>query len=964
MRLIISEVGSVNGQADREFALPVIKVGRDGQQCQIVFDRVTWPMVSRHHGEFRFEEGKCLYIDANSTYGTFLNGQRMKGTTEIQSGVLLQFGAGGPLLRVVAVEPESNSTTTVPFATLELEGANGNGHIKLESETTLLGRDPASVLPLSSSSVSRRHAEIRRKNGTYLLVDLTSYNGTFLNERRISEPAVLADDDRIQLGTNGPILRFVDPAQASQNGAQFCANMPQGSSESIQHFETLVATPEGGPDLQTLAKLDDLQAQPIFQTPFTKPYISVGRGADNDVVLDSLQISVHHARFIKDQDSVLLEEGGSTNGVYINGKRVSGGRRRVEQNDVVQIGPFFLRADPVAGVAVYDTRTKTRIDVVDINKVINRGAAQSQKLLDGVNLSIQPNQFVGLLGSSGAGKSTLMNVLAGISSPSTGQVLINDLDLYGNLDLLKHLIGYVPQDDIIHRELTVYRTLLYVARLRLSRDVLPHEVNHIIDEVLELTGLTERRDVPVSRLSGGQRKRVSIAVELITKPSLIFLDEPTSGLDPATEEKIMKLFRRITESGRTVVLTTHNTINVGLFDKIVVLMHGNVVFYGEPQEALAHFQVSDFNDLYDVLQSPDESWRQRYENSELYRNHVERPLQDVKRDAPARAAARRRLKIADGLRQWTTLVRRYLEILCRDRGALLVLFAQAPLIALLTYLVINGKATRDFPYFMLALVATWFGTSVSAREIVRERAVYNRERMFNLQLFPYVASKITVLTGVVALQCFLLFATLKGLHYAHLTYLPGAFGGLPQLGVMILSGTVGVALGLFVSAIVRSSQTATSLVPLLLIPQILFSGLVGVPAGVAKVTGATMPVTWSFDQMKRFSNLQSLNEDGSVAKFLEAGTKKDTEKTQAKLDDYQHEIERYLISARTNPALPPPAPPVVSAPAVADDLREFVTFTHPWGGPVRNSLVLVLMLIVAVFATTAVLRIQDKRRIG
>ncbi len=958
MKLIISEVGNGNGQGDREFVLPVVKVGRDGEQCQIVFDRVTWPMVSRHHGEFRFEEGKWLFIDTNSTCGTFVNGQRLKGTTEVQAGVLFQFGAGGPLLSVAGVELDSTSR---PIATLELEGVEVDGHIRLDSETTLLGRDPASELPLISASVSRRHAEIRRTNGSYFLIDLTSYNGTFVNGRRISEPTVLADNDRIQLGTNGPILRFVYPAHASENGGHSNGKIPQRSLESMERFETLVAAPDAGPDLQSLTKLENLQAQPVALLPFTRPYISVGRGADNDIVLDSLQISVHHARFIKDQDSVLLEEQGSTNGVYINSKRLSGGRRRVEQADVVQIGPFFLQADSNAGVAVYDTRTKTRIDVVDINKIIGQSAGKSQKLLDAVNLSIKPNQFVGLLGSSGAGKSTLMNVLAGMSSPSTGKVLINDLDLYGNLDSLKHLIGYVPQDDIIHRELTVYRTLLYVARLRLSRDVSSDEVDHIIDEVLELTGLTERRDVPVSRLSGGQRKRVSIAVELITKPSLIFLDEPTSGLDPATEEKIMKLFRRITESGRTVVLTTHNTINVRLFDKIVVLMHGHVVFYGEPQEALAHFKVSDFNDLYEVLQAPDESWKQRYEDSELYRNNVELPLQQVKADSRSHEVARRRLKIADGLRQWTTLTRRYLEILLRDRGALLVLFAQAPVIALLTYLVIDAKATRDFPYFMLALVGTWFGASVSVREIVRERAVYNRERMFNLQLVPYVASKITVLTGVVALQCFLLFATLKGLHYGHLTYLPGAFGGLPHLLAMILTGVVGVTLGLFVSAVVRSSQTATGLVPLLLIPQILFSGLIGVPTGVAKVTGAIMPVTWSFDEMKRFSNLPSLNDEGSIAKFLEARTKEDTKNNQAKLDDYQHEMERYLTNARTNPALPPPRPPVVSAPPVADDLREFVTFTHPWGGPVRNSLVLALMLIVVVIATTAVLRIQDKR---
>src|SRR5213595_3967272 len=188
--------------------------------------------------------------------------------------------------------------------------------------------------------------------------------------------------------------------------------------------------------------------------------------------------------------------------------------------------------------------------------------------------------------------------------PSSGQVLVNNLDFYQHLESLKQSIGYVPQDDIIHRELTVYRTLYYVARLRLSRDVSRAEINQTINEILDVTGLAERRNVPVNQLSGGQRKRVSIAVELITKPSVIFLDEPTSGLDPATEEKIMKLFRQIAESGRTVILTTHAMENVKLFDKIVVLMRGKLVFYGAPQEALSHVKAESFKDLYDKLEAP------------------------------------------------------------------------------------------------------------------------------------------------------------------------------------------------------------------------------------------------------------------------------------------------------------------------------------------------------------------------
>src|SRR4030095_7286633 len=147
-------------------------------------------------------------------------------------------------------------------------------------------------------------------------------------------------------------------------------------------------------------------------------------------------------------------------------------------------------------------------------------------------------------------------------------------------------------------------------------------------------------------------------------------------------------------------------------------------------------------------------------------------------------------------------------------------------------------------YLYLSLVSLWFGTSVSAREIIRERAVYKRERMVNLRLLPYVGSKIFILLLIVGLQCLLLFATLKVLDLVGLISIPGSFGGLGELLVMILTAFVGVALVLFVSAIVKTSEMATSLVPLILIPQILFSGLVCVPVGIARVVGVHMAATW------------------------------------------------------------------------------------------------------------------------
>jgi ABC-type multidrug transport system ATPase subunit len=745
----------------------------------------------------------------------------------------------------------------------------------------------------------------------------------------------------------------------------------------------------------------------------------VGRAPDNDVRLDGLQISNHHARFVRTNGNVTVEDAGSTNGVYVNGERISS-RRGVQLSDVIQIGPFVLQADAAQGVAVYDTRSKTRIDCINIAKVVkNRSGGGSIKLLDDVGLTIQPNEFVGLLGPSGAGKSTLMDSLNGMRPASSGHVLINNLDLYRHLDSLKQSIGYVPQDDIIHRELTVYRTLYYVARLRLSSDVSRREIDQIVNEVMDVTGLSERRDVPISQLSGGQRKRVSIAVELITKPSVIFLDEPTSGLDPATEEKIMKLFRQIAESGRTVILTTHAMENVKLFDKIVVLMRGKLVFYGAPQEALAHVHADSFKDLYDKLEGPvdqqlaalpplppnaskaqagerkrqreqiseqvAEDWKKKFQQTEQYRRNVVDPLSGLPRDGRAAAPPKRRMSIFDAVRQWGTLTRRYLEVLTRDKFNLLILFGQAPIIAFLTFLVVGNKLPRDFPYFVMALVAIWFGTSVASREIIRERAVYTRERMVNLRLFPYVGSKLFVLAIIVSLQCLLLYGSLKFMHYTGLLSVPG--WAIPQVTIMLITAMVGIALGLFISAIVKTSEMATSMVPLILIPQILFCGLVGVPENMARVISTVVPATWAYDGIKRFSTLDTLDEEGSdpdgenkgkglykhyeelnddhIAKAREDVDKykkdaeADSKEYERKMKDYIKDLQSGVQSTQPEAPKLKPVPKIHEADKLPEDLSNYINFLHPWGNAILDPFVLLLMFFGLVIATIITLRAQD-----
>lgn len=1006
MKIVLAEEQNGVLQPEVAFDSSPIRVGRDAASCRIVFASEQYPMVSRNHAELCWDAGRWVVADLGSSYGTFVDGERVN-TAALEFGSLIQFGTDGPKLKVVWFEIDSHYVQSRPAESIappappeppkqespkpsaphaaapaaSLVLADGSRPpTKIGAGKATMGREAKCTIHIEGAAmVSRNHAEIVYSDGSYVLTDQKSFNGTLLNGHRITSPALLHHEDVITLGVGGPSVKFICP--------QFPAERP--ASEEPGSSKTMVANL--GNISQHISVDISGRPQLVRQVEFgTQSELTIGRDAACDIVLDGLQISNRHARIVKTASGVSVEDLNSTNGVYINGRRVT--KQAVTSEDSIQIGSFAIRVDGAGKIGVFDARSKTRIDAVNISKEVrsNEGGGMF-RLLDDISLSIAPNEFVGLLGPSGAGKTTLMDALNGMRPATGGSVLINNLDLYEHLDSIKQSLGYVPQEDIIHRELTVYRTLYYVAKLRLSRDVSRAEIEQIIEEVLDVTGLSERRDVRVGNLSGGQRKRVSIAVELITKPSVIFLDEPTSGLDPSTEEKIMKLFRQIAESGRTVILTTHAMENVRLFDKIVLMMRGKLVFYGTPENALAYAGASSFKELFDRLDAPvrdevrkggdqkqvtdrvSEEWKKKFLGTPQYKKYVEEPLREVGKSQSSGVQKKRRLGVFGAIGQFFNLTRRYREVLFRDKMNLAILFAQAPIIALMTFFVMGAGLPRDFVYFTLALVSTWFGTSVAAREIIREKAIYTRERMVNLGLLPYVASKLFMLGVIVGVQCLMFWLPLKFFDLTGLMQMPGSLFGIPQLWTMVLTSLVGVALGLLISALVRTSEMATSLVPLVLIPQILFSGLVGVPQGVSKVVGLAMPAAWSYDSLKRFSGLDTLEQEGAkdgngLYKRIEEKNDKVISDAKRSVDDGRARLQKRIdilwedLEAG-NPVPPKPGigdPPVIGdADKLPTDLSTYVTFLHPWMGGFVNQLVLMFMFGMLVLATLVVLRLKD-----
>lgn len=571
--------------------------------------------------------------------------------------------------------------------------------------------------------------------------------------------------------------------------------------------------------------------------------ITIGRLPQNDLVINDPQVAGVHARIRNIEGRWVIYDEDTDAGTYVNRQRVKVADLKDGDEILVGTNKVFLDGLNVRG---FVGREGVRIDAVHVTKQLKDG----RRILNEISLSIYPGEFVAIVGGSGAGKSTLLHALNGFSPATSGSVRYNGVDLYQNLDLFRPVLGYVPQDDIVHPELTVERTLFYGAKLRLPKDTRPQEVQERIEEVLEAVGLTERRRTEVRRLSGGQRKRVSVALELLARPRALYLDEPTSGLDPALEGRMMSLFRELTESGTTVLVSTHVTQNLRMCDKVIWLAPGGyMVFFGSPAEALRHFQVQDFGEIYGLLETEEdrERWSAAFPGSPAYQVNVEERLQSQpagqqggsEGGAPAAGIDRRTAPSGGSLRQLFWLTVRYAEVLRRDAPNLGLLLFQAPAIAVALLLLFSvdvfagataqgGDALRALmSLHIITASAIFLGASNAAREITKESAIYARERLVNLSALPYVMSKVIVLSALCLFQA----AALVGI-FAIRIKLPGSDWGLyPELvAAIFLTELAGLGMGLLVSAVSANSDRAMTIVPMLLIPQLIFAGAL-VPLG-------------------------------------------------------------------------------------------------------------------------------------
>ncbi len=720
---------------------------------------------------------------------------------------------------------DQKTVLTQPF--LEL---NNQGHIVqlfLTQEQHLLGRDPQRadlVLPSDWQVISGCHALLRRDGEDYCIYDgdgeKPSTNGLFLNRTRIT-PAkgyTLKHGTELRIGQmprSQILLTYRNPFGAE------AAEMPDKRSINLKERAVLL-----------------------------------GRDPQATLQLDAPIVSRRHATIEPDGQGRYQLRDYSTNGVFVNGKRVNGSMLLFDGADL-QIGPFtlVLRGDTLE---VIDRGNQIRLDAWNLVREVQDKRRRVRRLLDEISLAIEPGQFVALVGGSGAGKSTLMRTLLGIEPTNEGTVYLNGNALRSNFGIYRSQIGYVPQDDIVHRELTVAEVLSYAAKLRLPGDT---DVAEIVNQTLEQIEMGDRRDVLVSKLSGGQRKRVSIGVELLADPKLFFLDEPTSGLDPGLDKKMMQLLRKLADQGRTVILVTHATANITLCDRIVFVGRGGrLCYFGPPRKALDFFEVGtgDFADIYNELERGETAvrhWSEKFRQSADHWHYVAEhlsPGSTTKQSLPSSPS-----KGTSFFKQLALLTQRYLQLVLRDPVNLALGLLTAPIGISLITLAVRDKAPLvlgDAPdqtlaplalrvLFVFTCAALWVGLSSSLQEIVKEMAIYTRERLINLGLFAYLGSKSLVLAGLALLQTLLMVAViLLGFADPKPALLPWSIG----LGITTFLTLIAcMSLGLMISAIVRNSSQANSALPLLLLPQIIFSGVLFKMEGFASKLSWLMLSRWS-----------------------------------------------------------------------------------------------------------------------
>ncbi|MFC3576043.1 FHA domain-containing protein [Streptomyces yaanensis] len=772
----------------------------------------------------------------------------------------------------------------MPELVLEL---NGRTWSLDASRSYILGRDPQGDIVFEDARVSWRHATISWNGHSWIIEDQGSTNGTFVQGRRIHHQAEIGPGSAVHLGnaTDGPRLNLsgaaaavaapqAQPQQqpyAAQGASAGWAQQPQQQApqQQVRNEPQQAAAqipPQQGPG-------GGAGVPPVYgdRSPTTFHQLAlgrvmrIGRALENDLVVSDLQVSRHHAEFHAMPDGRFeIRDLGSHNGTFVNGMPIGkGGSALLGPADIVGVGHSTFR--------IVGDRLEEFVDTGEVSfsaRHLTVTVDGGKQILKDVSFGVPEKSLIAVIGPSGSGKSTLLKALTGYRPANQGDVLYDNRNLYKQFAELRQRIGLVPQDDILHKELTVKKALKYAAKLRFPADTTAAERENRIDEVLRELKLDVHKEKKVTSLSGGQRKRVSVALELLTKPSLIFLDEPTSGLDPGMDRDVMQLLRGLADDGRTVLVVTHSVAELALCDKLLVMAPGgSVAYFGPPEEALNFFGYETWADVFSAFENyRDYDWAGRWKGSQHYQMYA------AEIDAVAPQAvqmppmqAMKPPKPQGWFSQLGTLVRRYGAVIASDKGFLALTVILPAVLGAVSLLIdsdkdllvrpINSRTHVPIPngtattvLLILAVGACFAGAANSVRELIKERVIYERERATGLSRSAYLMSKVIVLGTITLLQ---------GLMVGMIGF---SSRGIPQEGLVLGGNTLfelclpimalgftSMMFGLVISALVKTAEKTMPLLVMFAIIQVVFTGCLFTLNGTLGVNEFSylMPSRWA-----------------------------------------------------------------------------------------------------------------------
>ncbi|MGW1022781.1 FHA domain-containing protein [Streptomyces sp. NPDC002577] len=766
---------------------------------------------------------------------------------------------------------------------------NGQTWTLDSSRPCTLGRDPQGDIVFDDARVSWRHATISWGGRSWVIEDHGSTNGTYVQGQRIHHMEI-GPGSAVHLGnpTDGPRLNvqgaaaMATPQQAQQPAQQSPAGGPGWAQQAPQEqFPQQQAPQQAWPQPKQAAPgiphqqgpgAGGADAPPVYgdRSPTTFHRLAlgrvmrIGRALENDLVVADLQVSRHHAEFHATPDGRFeIRDLGSHNGTYVNGQPIpKGGSALLGPNDIVGVGHSTFR--------LVGDRLEEFVDTGEISfsaRHLTVTVDGGRQILKDVSFGVPEKSLVAVIGPSGSGKSTLLKALTGYRPADQGDVLYDNRNLYKQFAELRQRIGLVPQDDILHKELSVQKALKYAAKLRFPADTTQAERSARIDEVLRELKLDIHKDKKVTSLSGGQRKRVSVALELLTKPSLIFLDEPTSGLDPGMDRDVMQLLRGLADDGRTVLVVTHSVAELALCDKLLVMAPGGAVaYFGPPGEALNFFGYDTWADVFSAFENyRDYDWAGRWKGSQHYQMYAADidAVAPQSMQAPPPQAVRPPKPQSWGSQLWT-LVRRYTSVIASDKGFMALMLALPAVLGTVSLLidpdqgllpnpprangtlVPNGTATTVL--LILAVGACFAGAANSVRELIKERVIYERERATGLSRSAYLMSKVIVLGMITVIQGAIVGGIgftpreipKEGLVLGKLTLLE------MSLPVMAL-GFTSMMFGLIISALVKTAEKTMPLLVMFAIVQVVFTGCLFILNGSPGVNEFSylMPSRWA-----------------------------------------------------------------------------------------------------------------------